>query len=610
MYEYLVTTFNVLAALITSNLLVSIALFGLAIFIIWIVLQLAFSFQRKFYVKSFKLYNLIKNNENNTECLEIVDKNAEPISSGFARGWKRFRNSNKNKPSDCITRYESLDQDINSGFLNSGKSLMKSYIWLVTIILFIFNLAYIDSQQTSSVIGALALSLVLPAITYVVLKIFYFTYTSIRQQLYKSDVEGFCDLIDLLDQKFGVNEIVETRPAQNIVVEQTAVQVSDETELTSEAAEDAANSLDVTEQENKEVSEETAEETKVQEPAKKIKTIDDYDVFKKKNIDVDKIINEIPNSEKRNSSIPYINVDSNYVIGDDDRQENKKLDETSLNDMLDAKPVIAEESDELETKQNAKETAETVEPVVNVQEVTKNEDNTSDGPEDEEYLEDDDILYEILDGDDSEYIEPDEEDLSENLNNYSYQNEVAQEEKLSRTIEQNAPNESSEASSDGKSEHTLSKEEKMSAILDIIKGFKFSKDERNGETQNEPVEKTNAVSLNNNEAKSTYYDEVKPSTDKVENLVKTNNEPEKIISKKQDSKTETVPQIKKSRGRPKNQVDINSLEITNDKEFNDVLARAEKLMRKSEQGLSQSQSKRIENELKLLIEAMNKYRGK
>ena len=49
-------------------------------------------------------------------------------------------------------------------------------------------------------------------------------------------------------------------------------------------------------------------------PAKKTNLLDEYDVFKKKNIDVEKLINEVPASS---NSLPYINVDSDYVIKDD-----------------------------------------------------------------------------------------------------------------------------------------------------------------------------------------------------------------------------------------------------------------------------------------------------
>ena len=67
-------------------------------------------------------------------------------------------------------------------------------------------------------------------------------------------------------------------------------------------------------------------------------------------------------------------------------------------------------------------------------------------------------------------------------------------------------------------------------------------------------------------------------------------------------------QVAKTRGRPKKAEVSESMTIKNDKEFDEVLARAEKLMRKSDEGLSQSQSKRIEKELKMLMDAMNRYK--
>ncbi len=77
-------------------------------------------------------------------------------------------------------------------------------------------------------------------------------------------------------------------------------------------------------------------------------------------------------------------------------------------------------------------------------------------------------------------------------------------------------------------------------------------------------------------------------------------------------KTKEKPSVKEEsmekRGRPKKQEVSESMVIKSDKEFDEVLARAEKLMRKSEEGLSESQSKRIEKELKMLMDAMNRYK--
>ena len=69
-----------------------------------------------------------------------------------------------------------------------------------------------------------------------------------------------------------------------------------------------------------------------------------------------------------------------------------------------------------------------------------------------------------------------------------------------------------------------------------------------------------------------------------------------------------MTETQKKRGRPKKPVFDEEVSITSSAEFNAALSRAEKLMRKSEEGLSASQSKRIEKELKMLMEAMNKYK--
>jgi len=72
---------------------------------------------------------------------------------------------------------------------------------------------------------------------------------------------------------------------------------------------------------------------------------------------------------------------------------------------------------------------------------------------------------------------------------------------------------------------------------------------------------------------------------------------------------EEIVEQKRGRGRPRKEV-VNNGEfvITNDKEFEDALLRAEKLMRKNEEPLSASQTKRIEKQIKELVDAMTKYK--
>lgn len=73
--------------------------------------------------------------------------------------------------------------------------------------------------------------------------------------------------------------------------------------------------------------------------------------------------------------------------------------------------------------------------------------------------------------------------------------------------------------------------------------------------------------------------------------------------------SEEVQTQKRGRGRPKKEVkDGEEFVIKTDKEFEEALVRAEKLMRKNEEPLSASQTKRIEKQLKELIDAMSKYK--
>lgn len=66
---------------------------------------------------------------------------------------------------------------------------------------------------------------------------------------------------------------------------------------------------------------------------------------------------------------------------------------------------------------------------------------------------------------------------------------------------------------------------------------------------------------------------------------------------------------KRGRGRPKKEPTlVGEFVIRNDKEFEQALIRAEKLMQKNEEPLSASQTKRIEKQIKELVDAMTKYK--
>ena len=101
-------------------------------------------------------------------------------------------------------------------------------------------------------------------------------------------------------------------------------------------------------------------------------------------------------------------------------------------------------------------------------------------------------------------------------------------------------------------------------------------------------------------------EETKPKKKKTVRTKENEPRPRNLKSTKKAVKEE--PKEVERRGRPRKQEVSESMVIENDKQFNEVLARAEKLMRKGEEGLSESQTKRIEKEIKILMDAMNRYK--
>lgn len=111
------------------------------------------------------------------------------------------------------------------------------------------------------------------------------------------------------------------------------------------------------------------------------------------------------------------------------------------------------------------------------------------------------------------------------------------------------------------------------------------------------------------------------NSEDTEKVVEESEEEEEIVEEKEysdnfnpdfeallDEEEEEV-KPKRGRGRPKKEVSsTGELVINNDKEFEEALVRAEKLMRKNEEPLSASQTKRIEKQLKELVDAMSKYK--
>ena len=741
LYDYILTAFKLVVGLVTTERLIYGALIFFAFYLVWVCASLMFSFQRKFNVNCVKLYNFIKKTPLSAENAKIVDLKIAKISSGFNHGWSMFKSSSSGKPSDYITRREALDVEVTGGVLNQGKTLMRAFINISTFGLFLLNFAYLGSNNTITCY-LIAESMVLPFIYFAVMKVFYFLYTSVKQQLYKSDIECFYDLVDLLDATFAGTAVREFSVQEDIIAAD-----GDEAVLT-EAVEIDKDAMP--EESEQESLQETEEESEQEEEDPKKKTIDDYDIFKKKNIDVDKLVSgEVPTT---GSVLPFINVDSDYVIKDTDNDVPRKPilneDDTSLllGGMIQDGGSIKKQEEYDEAVKTLEEEKSKEEALENkATEDKKEEPQTTEEKEEDPFagLEKFNVGGELP----SDVGELPKDEVKEESQPAVDNSETTKEESITEesTIANSEDSKESDELEDKKAnlENIISsfkpKRSKLASGGVVIErnepiarreraknmagasGTNYAADVEELAGNNEPVynqapeitqlaapEDVNNVLnslkstpgsyepvyqdyMQGSQPGSTYPDYIDPSYNagygyqdpygsvpgymqqpygatsagssySSYNQVQYNSPspyqgagqnaynqsidvygesyqeddysdeeedveedipakaPRKTAKKSQSKNTtkkgakkvkmeEKQPEpVKSNRGRPRKPVFDDQITIKDDKEFDSVLARAEKLMRKSDEGLSQSQSKRIEKELKMLMDAMNRYK--
>ncbi len=716
LYNKFIDFCNSLMTHITIQRLVYGALIAVGVFVLLSIIINSSSAASKFCRKCAKFERVIRKHGVNYQNMNAVDPYCKNISRGFFHGWNKFKKSEGKRPSDFLTKREVLDSEVATPGQTSGKSFLKVYIAITTILLFIINLAFVGKDLTLT-FAILVEAMFLPFVYYVITSIFYLFVCLDRQGSHKAATAHYYKLIDSLDRCFEQasehQPVFETKKADAAVVEDDE---NGETELalvagetkqeeTQEAAEEpqVEETEDLSETQNSEVEEteqmeefiiptieelleqigeveaensqtdeeakgvgeeiqeeisqfetseaETEEEVGLDETnseieevqaAEEIQTteetqeepavrpvardweaeqnLDYYDVFKKKNINVDKYINEIPNES---DGAVYIDVDQGFVPSDDmaslqneTETENVVAENEALTDLQD--------QDEIEPEE-APNDGETIE-----EEIT-------DAEEDAEALEIQDENFDI----EQESISIEEEDETENVDDFDFFNDAAsrseteveiepaddgeeQQNNFKSQIEQNLNDSTKEIDDKLVDSETLNID--LSALVGEFKQ-NYQEDEEpveeevlepEIEIENPVAESENAVDEAQNQPDDQTAKEIFAKINDLENLInsaigKTETKPQKETkstkkTKKGKTKMTENETTKKTRGRPKMQTIDENLKITNEEEFEDILARAEKLMRKSEQGLSASQSKRIEKELKIMMDAMNKYK--
>ncbi len=197
-YDYIKTAFGVLTGILTGNILLTIAIVALSLYVLWITLSLIFSFERRFDKSARKIYDIVYANGINTANFYKINELINKMPSAFVRGWNTFRYKNKGLPSEYIKREDSLDLELSGGVFNRNRSLMRTIIYSVFAFLFLCSIAMLGNEAV--ITGyALAESALIPLLFLAFAKMAYYIYTAIRQYQYRVAVESFNDLLKAMD---------------------------------------------------------------------------------------------------------------------------------------------------------------------------------------------------------------------------------------------------------------------------------------------------------------------------------------------------------------------------------------------------------------------------
>lgn len=682
-YNQFIDICNNLMKYITTQNLVYGALISIAFFLVWAAFSVITSSIRKFYVRCGRLEKFIKRKNIGYENLGLIDGYCRKISRSFAHGWNKFKRSSGKRPSDYLTKKDVLDAEVSDGMLNHGKTLMKTFIGITTVLLFILNLAQLGKDMAFT-FNILVESMFMPFVYYVAMMLIYFIANLIKQQTYIIATAHFYSLVDNLDECFDIiedsrnfehnheNSVQDNSQSEKeIPVEEEIINsqneedksLQDENSIQIEATEDSSDESETSDETVDEIIEDDRnfDELKnevtervdisddlddtIKEPeAEQYESsewgndnLENYDVFKKKNIDVDKYVNEIPDGNEHGSL--FIDVDRENIPTDEieeQTEENLETDNSLENSEEENIEAVSDEvgdlnqdeeiTENLEVKENA-DVEEAIEEDleandnIEIEDVESQEelsDESNEDIQDENYVSEkqQDEDFEI---DQDEDINSDEFDFfgslneTENIDEFMVK-ENSEEDKQNNfkaQLEQNLNDSTQEI--DSKLE-TDSQIENLSSIVD-----EFKQNFHDDEPAEELDENQNNSNETENDISTSETQKIYAKINDLEQLIQTaiekdEEKKEQGAAKTKKSKkgnkkmTENNSTEKKTRGRPKIQAIDENLVITTEEQFEDILARAEKLMRKTEQGLSASQSKRIEKELKIMMDAMNKYK--
>ena len=212
-FEALRTCYSFLISFFTQDILFYIGIITTLLMVLWSVLSLIFSSERKFSKLCVKNIGFLRKNILNSDNYSTFTALWEEFPLAMRRAWKKYEIKKVGLPSDYLNQSECFEIPVYGGISKQNRSLMKASISLITIVLAFFSISIIGLSQvvesTEVVITSKVFceALLIPLIFLFVLRINYYIYTLIRQNQYIEARDVFNDLLDTLDEYVDLSTI-------------------------------------------------------------------------------------------------------------------------------------------------------------------------------------------------------------------------------------------------------------------------------------------------------------------------------------------------------------------------------------------------------------------
>ena len=213
MFELLRTAFKLAVTNLTQNKLILCGLIVLFLMIGWSVLSLLFNNQVRMRKSCVEIIKFLRHSDLGSDNYPkfIALWQTLPLAMKFQ--WKRYEIKKTGKPSDYLKRVECVESSLQGGLQKQNRSFMRSVIAIVTIFVALGSISIIGVTSAEMKANALLTTtlvadmLLVPFVTYILLMINYYIYTSIRHHQYRALVEAFYDLVDTLDEKVDILDV-------------------------------------------------------------------------------------------------------------------------------------------------------------------------------------------------------------------------------------------------------------------------------------------------------------------------------------------------------------------------------------------------------------------